>query len=184
MRKLCLLVALAWAAAAVAQTSMPEGDRNSPSFGPSDWEKRQEERDRGELAVKLPPLPMPENLIEFYVSAGSTFRFFIDAASVAVGEDGIVRYTLVARSASGADNVSYEGMRCRSGEYKVYAYSSGAKWSPAVSEWKPVEPKSVQRWHQALRREYFCPFNAIVVSTAQAVDFLREGGHPDFRRKY
>ena len=150
----------------------------------SDWELKQEALEWREVEIRLPAPPKGDALIEFFVSAGSSFRFFIDPASVSVGGDGVVRYTLVARSPSGTENVSYEGIRCSSASYKVYAYAQGANWSRAQTDWKPIEPKSVQRWHQALRREYFCPYNVQVSTAAEAVDYLRRGGHPDFKQKY
>jgi hypothetical protein len=169
-----ILAVLLWAASvaspAAAQTQ-------------SDWERARGDRDWKESEVGLPDPPTSGALIEFFVSAGSNFRFFIDRASISVGTDGVVRYTLVARSPSGAENTSYEGIRCSSASYKVYAVGQGAGWSRARSDWKPIEAKSVQRWHQALRDEYFCPFNVLVSSAAQAVEHLRRGGHPDFRRK-
>jgi hypothetical protein len=135
-----------------------------------------------ESDVKLPALPAPGGLVEFYVSAGASFRFFIDAPSLSVGKDGVVRYTLVARSPSGVDNVSYEGMHCVTGRYRVYAVGGGEKWTPVNSDWKDVEAKTVQRWHQALRREYFCAYDIPVGSVDEALRYLRTGGHPDFKR--
>jgi hypothetical protein len=184
LKKICLLAALAWSISAAAQPNLPSGDASGPSNSQSEWEREQEKRDWKETEIRLPAQPKGDALIEFFVSAGSSFRFFIDPASVSVGSDGVVRYTLVARSPSGAENVSYEGIRCSSASYKVYAYGQGAGWSRAQGDWKPIEPKSVQRWHQALRREYFCPFNLQVSTAAEAVDYLRRGGHPDFKQKY
>lgn len=169
MKRLLLLAVLGYAALAAAQQK-------------SDWEEQQEERNWQEAALKLPALPRPDALIEFFVSAASRFRFFIDPASISVGADGVVRYTLVARSAAGAENVSYEGIRCKDGSYKVYALGQGATWSRALSDWKRIEPNSVQRWHQALQREYFCPFKVQVTAPAEAVEYLRRGGHPELRR--
>lgn len=128
----------------------------------------------------LPKPPEAANLIEFDVSATATFRFFVDAASISVGPDGVVRYTLVARSPSGAQNVSYEGIRCKSYAVKVFA---GARpdgtWVPRQnSEWREIEPKTVQRWHNALAREYFCPQRTAIRDPAEGVDALRRGGHP------
>ena len=75
-----------------------------------------------ETDVKLPPLPKPENLLAFEHSSANTNRFFIDADSIVIGTDGIVRYTMVVKSPSGAENVSYEGIRCETTEQKFYAF--------------------------------------------------------------
>ena len=97
-------------------------------------------------------------------------------------DDGVVRYTLVARSSSGAENVSYEGIRCRAGTYRVYALGSksGAPWSQrGASEWRPIEQKTLHRQHHALWREYFCPHRVPIVDAAEGADALARGGHPD-----
>lgn len=147
----------------------------------SDWEAEQELRNWREIEVPLPAHPKPENLVEFVPSNTTSFRFFIDAASLGVGRDGVVRYTLVARSPSGVDNVSFEGIRCVGGLVRVYATGrSDGTWTPrADSRWREIEPKTIQRWHQALRREYFCPQDAIILDAAEGIDALRRGGHPN-----
>ncbi len=91
-----------------------------------------------------------------------------------------MRYTLVARSAAGVDNISHEGMRCKTGIYRVYALGRGdGTWSARETDWRPIEPKSVQRWHQALRREFFCPQNVPIFDAAEGIDALQRGGHPN-----
>ncbi len=148
----------------------------------SNWEEEQETRDFKEAEVALPPPPKGE-LIEFFVSAASSFRFFIDPQSVSLGAGDVVRYTLVARSPSGAENVSYEGIRCsRPALYRVYAFGNGGAWSKnTLTDWRPIEPRMVQRWHNELRSRYFCPNQAVISSAAEGVDALRRGGHPALR---
>ena len=160
-------LAAASAAAALAQPN-------------SHWEEREAERNWKESAFEYPAAPKPADLVEFAVSALASFRFFVDAASIRVGQDGVVRYTLVARSANGVDNVSYEGIRCRGGLVKVYAGIRGdGTWNVRSSAaWQEIQPKSIQRWHQVLRREYFCPQDAIIADAAEGVDALKRGGHP------
>ena len=184
MKRAVLAAALAWSASLGAQPTTPiEGARGENSNFQSDWEREQEKRGGlRETDVRLPAPPPKDGLIEFNVSAASSFHFYIDPASLWVGGDGTVRYTLVARSASGADNISYEAIHCPSGRYKVYALGTGKGWSAVSTEWKAIEPKPVQRWHHALRREYFCPFDSPVKNVAQALRNLREGGDPDIRR--
>ncbi len=147
----------------------------------SDWEREQEERSFQEGPVVLPPYPKAADLVEFTVSSANTFRFFIDGANLAPGKDGVVRYTLVARSNSGAESVSFEGMRCKNGTYKVYAHgrSQDGSWVPnRMAEWVEVQPKRVNRQHQALRREYFCPQSLAISDRAEGIDALKRGGHP------
>jgi len=143
----------------------------------SDWERKHEAGlPPGEETVALPAYPEERQLIEFFVAATSEFRFFVDAASIGVASDGVVRYTLVARSAAGAENVSYEGMRCATGEVRIYALGRGGAWSGRPGEWRAIQPRSVQRWHNALYREYFCPQREPIASRQEGIDSLRRGG--------
>ena len=145
----------------------------------SDWERKHEERlTPTEQVVPLPPYPRRAELVEFFVAATSEFRFFVDSASLSVGSDGIVRYVLVARSAAGVENVSFEGMRCETGEVRTYALGRDGAWVARAGEWRTIPARSVQRWHNALYREYFCPQRQPVASAREGVDALRRGGHP------
>jgi hypothetical protein len=144
----------------------------------SDWERSHEGRlTPSEETLVLPAYPRERELIEFFVAAASEFRFFVDASSISV-VGGEVRYTLVARSSAGAENVSYEGMRCNSGEVRIYALGRGGAWSGTPGEWRAIQPRSVQRWHHALQREYFCPQREPIARREEGVDALRRGGHP------
>ena len=167
MKRLAAIALAAHAVSGVAQSK-------------NDWEIELERRGWKESEYKLPAPPKPADLIEFFVSSATDFRFFVDPQSLSVGNDGVVRYTLVARSPSGAENVTYEGIRCSEGWLRVYAYGRpGGGWSERDSEWRPIEPKTVQRWHNALRREYFCPMRVPIFDPAEGIDALRRGGHPN-----
>lgn len=144
----------------------------------SDWERQQEGKLAPEAAAPLPSFPRRADLVEFDVAATSEFRFFVDAASLSVGSDGVVRYVLVARSDAGAENVSFEGIRCATGEVRIYAIGHEGRWSGKPGEWRVIQPRSVQRWHNALYREYFCPQKAPIANASEGVDALRRGGHP------
>ena len=143
----------------------------------SDWEEKHESQlPPPEEALALPAYPREPQLIEFFVAATSEFRFFVDAASVSVGDDGIVRYTLVARSSAGAQNVSFEGMRCATQEVRLYAVGRDGGWVQRPGQWRPIEARSVQRWHNALYREYFCPNKQPLLSRQEGINSLRRGG--------
>jgi len=168
------LLVLAALAALVACSSKGPNDR-------SEWEKQNEDkltRDEGALTPELPSYPEKDRLVQFFVSSASDFRFFVDRASLKVGKDRIVRYTLVATSATGSDNVSYEGLNCMTGEYIVYAVGVQGKWVARPSQWRAIEPRSVQRWHNVLKGEYFCPNNLPIGSAEEGVNALARGGHP------
>ena len=132
------------------------------------------------LTTQLPSYPKPENLLRVHVSPTTAFEFFVDAASVSVGQDGIVRYALIARSTSGAVNVSYEGIRCQPLERKLYAFGrSDSAWSPALTpQWVPISRTQTNPQHAALAEDFFCPESRRVRTTEEAVQTLRRGNIP------
>lgn len=111
-----------------------------------------------EIAVQLPAAPQVENLLPFYVSATATQSFAIDAKSLTVGSDGVIRYTMVSTSPEGARNISYEGIRCRSFEKKVYAIGqSDGNWSRSRrDQWERIVQNASNRQHSILAKDYFC----------------------------
>jgi CNP1-like family len=148
----------------------------------SDWQIQQEARNWQETAVSLPPAPKAQDLLEFSVGAATDFRFYIDATSLSVGSDGVVRYVLVARSPSGARNVSYEGIRCESRNYRIYATGRrDGTWTKARRvRWRAIGVGSTN-WHAALERDYFCPQGVPIYTAAEGVDALKRGGNPNSR---
>jgi hypothetical protein len=146
----------------------------------SDWERENEERlkQSEEMVVAPPPLDRA-SLVELEPEAPTDFRYFVDTGSLSVGADRVVRYTLVARSPGGAENVTFEGLRC-SGEYRVYAVGrpGDAGWSGRPGQWRPV-PRDARLGQNLLMRRYFCPARNTAIETArEGVSALRAGGHP------
>lgn len=121
-----------------------------------------------EIAIQLPLPPKVENLLPFYVSPTATQSFSIDALSLSVGTDGVIRYTLVATSAAGAKNVSYEGIRCSSYEKKLYAFGQiDGSWSRSRrDQWERISTNTPNRQHAALTKDYFC-LELVVAGTAE-----------------
>lgn len=128
-----------------------------------------------EVAAKLPPYPQPENLIPFNVSSATRNRHFVDAESISVGADKVIRYTVVIQAAGGASNVSYEGLRCESGERRLYAYGHpGGNWSKARNAgWEGIRFRSLLSYHKALFEDHFCPNGIRVKDGKEAVRNLR-----------
>ncbi len=129
-----------------------------------------------EVESKLPPYPKEENLILFKANPASDNEYFVDANSIGVGADGVVRYTLVVKSPEGALNVSFQGIRCSSYEVRLYAFGRpDNSWGKARdTAWKHITTK-----HDAvLYNDFFCPREIIVTDEKEAVDALRAGNHP------
>jgi hypothetical protein len=133
-----------------------------------------------EQRLELPPYPKEESLIRVQVDGGVNFDFFVDLDSVSVGADGIVRYTLVARSTGGASNIVYEGMRCRDRERKLYASGRPDKtWTAARNpKWIAISDLPSNRVHNVLDASYFCPRRMVQRGTEEARKALQRGGDP------
>jgi hypothetical protein len=112
-----------------------------------------------EADIQIPPAPRDQDLIEFQVDDPERrFTYFIDKRSLRVDPDGVVRYTLVIESRRGVRNYAFEGLRCHTREYKVYAYgSSKGKLRPRKApKWKAIYEERFSRVHRALHRYYLC----------------------------
>jgi len=129
-----------------------------------------------EVAVKLPAYPKAESLIPFNVSSATRNQHFIDAESISVGEDRVVRYTVIIEAAGGAKNVSFEGIRCESGERRLYAYGHpGGTWSKARNAgWEGIKLRSLLSYQKALFEDHFCPDGIRVRDGKEAVRNLRQ----------
>lgn len=132
----------------------------------------------------LPAPPLPERLHGFYVGAATDNRFFVDVASLSVGSDGVVRYTLVVLSPGGGRNVTFEGIRCETKERRIYATGHlDGEWSRSRSvQWVRIQEVYGNRHHAALYLDYFCPAGIVVGSVDEARQALLAGGHSMVRR--
>ncbi len=133
-----------------------------------------------EIEAQLPVFPEKANLIPFTVGAIHDTRFFIDGNSISVGSDRVLRYTLVIVSPTGAQNISYEGMRCDTAERRLYAFGRSDKtWSKARNnQWSQIKGSSNNPQVELLT-SYFCTVGATEIMSAEdARRLLRQGGHP------
>lgn len=142
----------------------------------SDWERENEERLRQsqELFIAPPPFERARLLeVRLHVSADRGFRYFVDSASVSVADDRIVRYALLARSPSGVESVTFEGLRCPR-EYRIYAVGRpDGSWSGRPSQWRGV-PRDPNAAQSALATEYFCRGRDPIPTAAEALRALKQ----------
>lgn len=131
-----------------------------------------------EAEVGFPMAPNQADCLSFYVSAATVNRFCVDAKSLSVGQDGVVRYTLIISAPSGVRNVSFEGMRCETREVRLYALGqSDGSWSKSRGErWRRISEAGANRHHATLFLEHFCPDGVIVAQGDEALANLRRGG--------
>ena len=136
--------------------------------------KPDEEKPWVEIESALPAYPASKNLIPFEVSSVTRNRHFIDAASVSVGKDDVVRYTVVVEAPGGASNISYEGIRCGSGERRIYAFGHPDRtWSEARNaNWQEINNSGFS-YQKVLYDDYFCPASVQVKDSTEAVMNLR-----------
>ena len=141
-----------------------------------DYDFDREKKSWSELQAQLPPYPKSEELLQFDAGSATPHRFFIDPASLSIGEDQVVRYTIVVRTAGGATNVSFEGMRCETREQKTYAIGHGGDhtWSRARNpQWRRIEYHEVNRQYGVLYRDILCRGKMPAPSVQQIVNVLK-----------
>ncbi|AIY43601.1 hypothetical protein LT85_4443 [Collimonas arenae] len=128
-----------------------------------------------EIKAVLPPAPQAANLVSFYVSPTATMNFFIDVNSISADKDGVVRYTLVSKSQGGAENVSYEGIRCETYESKMYAFGQkDGSWSRArLNDWKRISESAGNRHHAALAQDFVCHDGMVAGKVGDIRDRIR-----------
>jgi hypothetical protein len=163
---LSLVVSPAWASG-----SDPLIFGDSPEYKFEDDSKPWEE-----VQALLPAYPKQENLLAFSVSSATANRYAIDAASLSVGADEVVRYTVVVDSPRGARTVNFEGMRCDPSEYKIYAFGhpDGAWSKNRNAKWEAYKLRSLLSYHKPLYEDYFCPNGIRVRNAAEAVRNLKQ----------
>lgn len=129
---------------------------------------------------EIPPPPAFDagKLLRFDVSTGSSLVYGVDPATLGVGQDGIVRYVMVATSASGARNVVYEGIRCSTGEFKTYArYSAEGAWTRVEkAEWRTMFGNMPSRHALQLARAGLCTEAAPTSSVREIIHRLKTYG--------
>jgi hypothetical protein len=130
----------------------------APAAGFSDSEFDDEQKPWSEIEAQLPAWPKDENLLRFEAGPVTSNRFYIDAPSLSVGADGVIRYTMVVRAAGGANNVFFEGIRCETREQKLYAVGrNDGRWTRARDPaWRFIEYKDLNRHHGVLFADFFC----------------------------
>ena len=134
-----------------------------------------------EVDVAPPPAFDARRLIGIETPRAAELRFGIDPATLSIQTDGVVRYVVVASSPSGATTAMYEGIRCATGEFKVYArHHKDGGWSPVSrSEWQSLFDGQTSRHTLSLARTGICTGRAPNQSVEHIVRDLRSS--PDLR---
>jgi hypothetical protein len=128
-----------------------------------------------ESAVPAPPAFDLKRLIRVESPKGSSLTFGIDPATLSVTPEGIVRYVIAATSGDGGQNVMYEGIRCSTGQYRVYArYSPTTGWSPLQEgDWQSLYGSAATRHALTLSLAGVCRDRAVNRSATNIVRTLK-----------
>ena len=164
-RRLLAGVALAALASAIGPALAQYADLDR-----ADWK---------EDAVPPPPAYATSGLIEIERSRGASVKLGVDPKTISISHDtGIVRYVVVAQGPS-AVNATYEGIRCATGEFRVYAHQSqGNPWtSYEDSSWRSMRGQSsvIVQHPYWLARNGMCNGTVLRPSVADMVRELKSG---------
>lgn len=134
--------------------------------------------------TQAPPAPAfsTRKLVPLDMGSNQALKFGVDPATLSLSKDGVVRYVVVASSASGATNAMYEGIRCATGEFKTYARATTAgTWNTVEDpQWLSLYANIPSRHALALAEQGVCngraPANSVeaiirqLTSTQQQYD--------------
>jgi hypothetical protein len=123
-----------------------------------------------------PPAFDVNKLILFDVPTSMSLVYGVDPATISISKsDSLVRYVVVATSASGVRNVMYEALRCSTGEFKTYArYSPNGKWSLVSNpQWRSVFDHMPSKHPLRLARAGACDQSAPASSVTELVNKLK-----------
>jgi hypothetical protein len=136
-----------------------------------------------EAEAPPPPALRTEGLIALDVR-GSSLRWGIDPASISVARDGVVRYVVVGLGDGGAVNGFYEGLRCSTGEVKVYArHAREGGWVRSTRlEWTALQAPAA-RHSLAIARGGACAGQAPNDSASQIARDLAASPNWRFRNE-
>jgi hypothetical protein len=128
-----------------------------------------------EDAVPPPPAFSSEHLIAIDMPPHVTVKVGVDPETIVVGKDGVVRYVMVMRNATGNTNAVYEGVRCTTDEVKTYARSGASgQWSMrANAEWKAVNDNQPSPHAQIFARQGGCK-DHFAPAKQEIIDSLNE----------
>jgi hypothetical protein len=133
--------------------------------------------DGSDLAINLPAWPEDRDLAELQQSVRPDLRFFVDRRSIELVPGGEFRFTLVARTASGSRNVTFEAIRCATRDRMMLAVGSpDRRWSPArFMRWEPVERNDPIGMRDVLWRDIFCPGRQPLETLKEVMAVLKTG---------
>ena len=154
-RLVALILAALWSSFSLANPYLDSGERRF-DFDESladPWIENETE---------IPDLPEFSSLQSLSIRGlPPGLSLFLDTARVTVDpDDGIVRLWVYLKSKQGAENGTFDGYRCETGEYKVYAYATPRRDPPITpakrSIWREARGERSTNYRKYLLRHYLC----------------------------
>jgi hypothetical protein len=111
-----------------------------------------------EEVLPTPPSYSKDGLIAIGMPPYVTVKIGVDPKTIAIAADGVLRYVVVMRNASGSDTVAYEGIHCAKGEVKTYARvnSAGAWVFVTQPQWRSLANNFGTRHAQSIALQGGC----------------------------
>ena len=119
-----------------------------------------------EIETSVKKLPDDGNLVQLPIDKlaanNPPLELFVDVKNITLSDkDHVARSWFVVRSEQGAYNGTYEGIRCATGEYKVYAYANPTRSKPLrvvkIPKWRKARKGS---YREEMMRDYFCDYTS------------------------
>ena len=137
-------------------------DRYEELTGEADDLEHQGGKKWKESAVKVPELPAEADWIQLHMDElPKNQQFFLGRGTVSVDDkDYVSRYWMLIRSRSGGYNASFEGTRCSTEEYIIYAYGHQEE-IPQVRNvetplWQKISRTTNFNYRRELALDYLC----------------------------
>jgi len=109
-----------------------------------------------------PPRHPNGNTSWLVISGGPVYQnqIALDADSLSIGTDAVIRYTLRITSSEGVANISHQGLRCDSREFKLFAIALAK-----IMNGKTLKPHNGDAFNPAMCHKLYLPAT-IYVKTA------------------
>jgi hypothetical protein len=135
--------------------------------------------DWSELKTPVPPAYSVEDLIPIDMPSHISVKIGVDPSTIMVGSDGVVRYVVVMKNATGNMNAAFEGIRCVTDEVKTYArVGASREWSLANDpQWRPLNDNMPSRHSIAIARQGACVAR-VATSIPEVLKALKQRQRP------
>lgn len=125
-----------------------------------------------DLSYALPPVPTESSVVRINLgSAGERYKFGVDARSIMVAPNDVVRYAIWSAGPSGKQSARYEGIRCSTGERRLYAWTRSNNWALVKnSPWQNTAASGNHKLQQLLFEQVFCSAN-VAAGTSEEISY-------------